>query len=77
MEGWWGFLDLLRAFARHNGRPAPAVDHRLNAYREQVVRDLFDRYGLTTSTAGVPLIEWSEEDRAALVEVWAMVKLCR
>jgi len=26
-------------------------------------------------TAGVPLAEWSEEDQAAIMEVWARVKL--
>ena len=40
------------SFARHNGLPTPAITHQL-AYREQVVRDLFDRYRLTASTADV------------------------
>jgi hypothetical protein len=74
-KGCWGFLDLLRSFARHKRMSAPAIDHQLNACRQQVARDLFGRYGLTTLTAGVPLAEWSEEDQAAIMEVWARVKL--
>jgi hypothetical protein len=74
-EGCWGFLALLRSFARHKRMPAPAIDHQLNAYREQVTRDLFERYGVNGSTAGVPLAEWSEDDQVAIMEVWAMVKL--
>jgi hypothetical protein len=73
-EGCWGFLGLLRSFARQNGLPMPAIDHRLSAYQEQFIRDLFDRYGLTASTAGVPVADWSEDDQATIMEVWARVK---
>ena len=72
-EGWWSFLNLLRSFARGNGLPQPAIDHRLNAYREQVARDLFEAYGVTTTASGVPLSSWAEDDRAAMMEVWDLV----
>jgi hypothetical protein len=39
------------------------------------VRDLFERYGLIVSTAGVPLADWGEDDQATIMQVWTRVKL--
>jgi hypothetical protein len=75
-EGWWGFLNLLRSFAAANGLPTPAIEHGIHCpYDQQVIRDLFERYGLTTTTPGVPLSDWALEDRDQLLAVWHQVNV--
>jgi hypothetical protein len=73
-EGWWGFLDRLRCFARGNGLPRPAIDHMLGPYLEWRGRRLFERYGLTATDAGVPLADWDLADREDMLAVWELVR---
>jgi hypothetical protein len=72
-ESCWETLNCLRSFAGGNGLPQPAIDHGLNAYREQVARDLFATYGVAASAPGVPLSSWADDDRAVMLEIWDMV----
>jgi len=76
-EGWWGFGHCLRAFAKVSGLPLPDVYHCLNAYPEQVARDLLARHGWDPSdpsTVGLPLASWAPRDRKAMVDVLARAK---
>ena len=67
-EGWWGFLNLLRSFAATNKLARPAIEHGLrDAYDEQTIRDLLDRY------AGGPLSAWAPADRETMLALWARV----
>jgi hypothetical protein len=63
---YWGFVHLLRAFAATNQLPRPEADYKPDVYDQQVVRDLFERHGVTASTAGEPLAHWDQIDRGGL-----------
>jgi hypothetical protein len=66
IEGWWTFSRSLRNLARQNGLPLPDYSHGLNAYREQVARELLAKYSWTVSNAGEPLDAWEDADLNAM-----------
>jgi len=73
-EGFWGFLDRLRCFARGNGLPTPSIEHCLDEYHEYRTRRLFKRYGVTATDAGMPLADWDAADRDDMTAVWDLVR---
>jgi hypothetical protein len=71
-----GVLALLRSFAVANGLPRPAIEHGISCPSdEQLIRDLFERYGLTTTMPGVRLSDWAPGDQQQMLALWRKVKV--